>query len=144
MFERETWSSGYGRRLTIQRSWVRIPAPYTGWTWHFFTLICCKNCNNVCLKRPKINEKESRVGPFFFKKTISYISNEKHIWCKAESWSFCKRILSAHSLSCTTMHVIFPFSPIWFTKGPKMFLTTLYLSHLVLLDNADLKSISYR
>ena len=29
----------------------------------FFTLICCKNCNNVCLKIPKINEKETRVGP---------------------------------------------------------------------------------
>ena len=31
---------------------------------HFFTFICCKNCN-VCLKRPKINEKEAGVGPFF-------------------------------------------------------------------------------
>ena len=28
-----------------------------------FTLICCKNCI-VCLKRPKINEKEAGVGPF--------------------------------------------------------------------------------
>ena len=28
---------------------------------HFFTY--CKNCN-VCLKRPKINEKEAGVGPF--------------------------------------------------------------------------------
>ena len=31
---------------------------------HFFTYICCKNCN-VCLKRLKINEKEAEVGPFF-------------------------------------------------------------------------------
>ena len=31
---------------------------------HFFTLICCKNCNDFCLKRPKINEKEAGVGPF--------------------------------------------------------------------------------
>ena len=31
---------------------------------HFFTLICCKNCNDVCLKRPKINEKGAGVGPF--------------------------------------------------------------------------------
>ena len=29
---REPWSSGYGSRLTFQRSWVRIPAPDTGWT----------------------------------------------------------------------------------------------------------------
>ena len=31
---------------------------------HFFTYICCRNCN-VCLKRPKINEKETGEGPFF-------------------------------------------------------------------------------
>ena len=30
---------------------------------HFFTYICSKNCN-VCLKRPKNNEKEAVVGPF--------------------------------------------------------------------------------
>ena len=34
---------------------------------HFFTYICCKNCN-ICLKRPKINEKEAEVGPLNKKK----------------------------------------------------------------------------
>ena len=34
------WSSGYGRRLTFKRSWVRIPVPDTGWT--FFTYIVVK------------------------------------------------------------------------------------------------------
>ena len=34
---RESWSSGSGRRLMFQRLWVRIPAPYTGWT--FFTYL---------------------------------------------------------------------------------------------------------
>ena len=43
----------------FQRLWVQIPVPYTG----FFTLICCKSYI-VCLKRPKINEKEAGVGPF--------------------------------------------------------------------------------
>ena len=43
-----SWSSGYSRRLILQRSWVPILAPYTGWT--FFTFICCKICN-LCLKR---------------------------------------------------------------------------------------------
>ena len=38
---KKPWSSGYGKRLTFRRSWVRIPAPYTGWA--FFTYICCKN-----------------------------------------------------------------------------------------------------
>ena len=48
-----------GGWLMFERSWVRISAPYTGWT--FFTLICWQNCN-VCLERPKINEKEAGVG----------------------------------------------------------------------------------
>ena len=39
---------------------------------HFFTYICCKKCN-VCLKRPKINEKEAGVGTF--KKNIGKFSN---------------------------------------------------------------------
>ena len=58
----EPWSNGYGKRLTGRRLWVRILAPYTGWT--IFTDNCCKNCNDVCLKRPKINEKEAAVDPF--------------------------------------------------------------------------------
>ena len=28
----DIWSSGYGRRLMFQRSWVRILVPDTGWT----------------------------------------------------------------------------------------------------------------
>ena len=31
-----------------------------------FSHICCKNCNDVCLKVPKI--KKAGVGPFFLKK----------------------------------------------------------------------------
>ena len=65
-FGREPWSSGYGRRLMIQRLWVRIPAPYTGWTWHFFTLICCKNCSNVCLKKTENKRKRGQGWPIFF------------------------------------------------------------------------------
>ena len=49
--------SDYGRRLMFERSWVRIPALYTG--WKIFKLICCKNCID-CLKRPKINEKVNK------------------------------------------------------------------------------------
>ena len=30
---REIWSSGYGRRLISRRLCVRIPAPYSGWTF---------------------------------------------------------------------------------------------------------------
>ena len=34
---------------------------------HYFTFICCKNCNDVCLKRPKINDKRGRGWPIFQK-----------------------------------------------------------------------------
>ena len=43
----------------FQRLWVWILAPDTGWTWHFFTLICCKNCI-VCLKKTKNKRKRGR------------------------------------------------------------------------------------
>ena len=36
---------------------------------HFFTYICCKNCNDVCLKRPKINGQGAGVGPFLKKES---------------------------------------------------------------------------
>ena len=38
---------------------------------HFFTYICCKNCNDVCLKRPKINDKRSGVCPFKKRKFVT-------------------------------------------------------------------------
>ena len=53
----------------FERSWVRILVPCTGWT--FSTLICRKGCI-VCLNRPKINEKEAGVGPFFKSTTLDY------------------------------------------------------------------------
>ena len=56
----------------FERSWVRILALYTGWT--FFTLICCKNCT-VCLKRPKINEKGPGLTHFL-----------KRIWYGQKEW----------------------------------------------------------
>ena len=53
---REPWSSGYGRRLMSQRSWVWILAPFIGRT--FFHIYFYENCSDVCLRRPKINETE--------------------------------------------------------------------------------------
>ena len=63
--------------------------PDTGWTWYFFTLICCKNCN-VCLKRCKINEKEAGVSPF--KKRFN---SNLAIWSHWSTKSFgCLRLSS--------------------------------------------------
>ena len=52
---------------------------------HFFTYYCCYDCN-VCLKRPKINEKEAGVGPFFLK-------NRKKIQIIAKSPLLCHEFL---------------------------------------------------
>ena len=38
-FGREPWSSGYGWRLMFERSWVRIPALYTGRTYFHINLL---------------------------------------------------------------------------------------------------------
>ena len=47
---------------------------------HFFKNICCKNCN-VCLKRPKIIEKEAGVGTFLKnKKQVLYFSTLKFVF----------------------------------------------------------------
>ena len=53
----------------------------------FLTLICCKNCIDVCLKRPKINEKDSGIGPFFKKNWIVRIlPNANKICLKLQSF----------------------------------------------------------
>ena len=43
----------------------------------FFTFICCKNCI-VCLKRPKIYEKEAGLGSFFKEKFAKFEIYIKH------------------------------------------------------------------
>ena len=59
--------------------WVRLPAPYSRLI--FFTLICI-----VCLKRPKINEKEAEDAPFKNKSAsgsgfeISNVHFHSHLW----------------------------------------------------------------
>ena len=58
----------------FRRSWVQILAPYTRWT--FFTYICCKNYNDVCLKRPKINNKEAEMAHFL--KKVHWMRNLKN------------------------------------------------------------------
>ena len=42
---------------------------------HFFTLISCKKLL-VCLKRPKINEKEAGVGPFLKKVHLLHFGHD--------------------------------------------------------------------
>ena len=39
LYGRESWSSGYGKRLMFQRLWVQIPAPYTWWTFFTFFVL---------------------------------------------------------------------------------------------------------
>ena len=48
---------------------------------HFFTFVCCKNCN-VCLIKTKINEKEVGVGPL----------KKDWPWSHCQKDSFCMKI----------------------------------------------------
>ena len=73
--------------------------PYTGWTWHFITLICLKDCV-VCLKRPKINEKEAGVGTFFKKKVA------KELYFRQKNPTHTCRIISDAPTSSSCFCVI--------------------------------------
>ena len=77
---REPCSSGYGRKLIFQRSWVRIPALYTWWTistfiWGKIAMFVWKD------------EKEAEDCPFF-------------IICDHVT---CKKLLSSFTVKLTTL-----------------------------------------
>ena len=74
-YGREPWSSGYG--LMFWKFWVRIPVPYTGWT--FFTLICCKIVLMFVLKRRKLNEKEAGLAHFLCKRFLIMDQTQVHL-----------------------------------------------------------------
>ena len=61
----------------FSRTWVRIPAPYTGWT--FLTDIPWKNCS--LFEKMKINEKEAGYGPFLLKKSSTFHRSSRR--CKS-------------------------------------------------------------
>ena len=92
MLRAGAWSSGHGMRLMLRRLWVRIAALYTGWA--FFTYICCKNFNDVCLKRPKINDKWGRGWAMNFFNLSLFCSNscsklgnsEGPSWIRKNHW----------------------------------------------------------
>ena len=98
---REPWSSGYGRRITFQRSRVWIPAPDIGWTWHFFTLICYKNCI-VCLKKTENKQKRGRGWPIFLKRApwLSY-SGAPQVYMLDEEDKLTIRCVIIHLKSST-------------------------------------------
>ena len=85
--QKSLWSSGYGRRLILRghgfKSRLHILDGY------FFTLICCKNCIDVCSKRPKINEK--RPGLVHLKNVASDLFKRCTIGdCKYEQESLAR------------------------------------------------------
>jgi hypothetical protein len=57
---REPWSSGKGRGLMIKRSWVRTPAPYTGW---MLAMLAIKNMINNKNNGSRMgHKKKARLG----------------------------------------------------------------------------------
>ena len=65
-FRQEPWSSGYGIWHIFKRSWVQIPAPYTG--WNFLTLIFCKKC---LFEKTENKKTKNRPGLAHFIKNCS-------------------------------------------------------------------------
>ena len=59
----EPWSSGYGRRLCSKGRGFESQCHILDGHDIFSHWFVVKNCI-VCLKRPKINEKEAGIGPF--------------------------------------------------------------------------------
>ena len=62
-------SSGYGRPLMFKRLTVRIPAPYTGWTWHFSHFFPEKNV--LIVWKDENKRKRCHGWPIFNSYTIS-------------------------------------------------------------------------
>ena len=86
-------SSGYGRWLMIKRTWVWIPAPYTGWTWHFSHWFVVRIVL-FAWKRPKINEKGSWFDPFIEMSSCAKMSWWQECACRAQILSRkCRRVL---------------------------------------------------
>ena len=59
----EAWSSGYGRSLMFWKLWVRIAAPFTGWTFfhaYLFVVIIV-----MCVWKDENKTKRGLDGPFF-------------------------------------------------------------------------------
>ena len=65
-FGLEPWFSGYGWRLMFWRSWVRIPSPYTRWTFFVVTIV-------LFVKKDVNKLKRGRKLPIFLKKAIFQI-----------------------------------------------------------------------
>ena len=70
---RESWSSGYRRRLMFQRSWVWILALYTGWT--FFSHLFVVKIVMMCVWKDENKWKRDRVCPIFFIKKLVQIAD---------------------------------------------------------------------
>ena len=54
--------------------------------WHFFNLICCKNCIDVCLKRPRTNEKRPGLAHFWHKKQLLVVILALAVPAAAATW----------------------------------------------------------
>ena len=98
----------------FQRSWVWLLAPFTGWTWHFFTLICCNNCYDF-FKKTKNKRKETGVG--LIKKSFSKVAQK--VSTKVFTWKgmFSKSLKSHNIFELLLKEILiqkmFKNRPIW-------------------------------
>ena len=93
---------------------------------HFFSLICCKNWI-VCLKRPKINEKEAGIGTMFFvEKNRTYLPTNIYCWDplwvsllvaeKTKGWKSMLKLKTGRLMFWTVVNN----DPVWPEKNQQM------------------------
>ena len=86
---REPWSSGYGWPLMFVRSWVQIPAQYTGWT--FFHIDLLSKLYQCLFEKKTKKTKRGRGWPIFIKKETKWMDIEmfidRHLHCRVRTKS---------------------------------------------------------
>ena len=101
----EPWSSGYGENSCSRGPGFESQRCILD--GYFFTFICCKNCI-VCLKRPKINEKEAGVGPFLRNNFLFFLLPDFACIMFRMKSSFINshhlHFTFKHSISCAQIH----------------------------------------
>ena len=100
---------------------------------YFFTYICYKNCNDVCFKRPKLDDERGRGWPVFLKKR-QFLKpftdktdqpHSKFILCA--HLSGCKQLRSLALVVARLLEWLLPISEV---RGSNSVIGKIYIQHL--------------
>ena len=102
----EPWSSGNGTWLMIKRSWVRIPAPYTRWNWHFSHWCVVKKFIGL-FEKTKNKWKRVQGWPIFIKMACWAFPFVKWV-CEMEYLHVLKSHKSSHTMHFNLTSYLWP------------------------------------